>query len=176
MDVSLRGLGDDPRKYQEGCGELRREERQQNASWSRLPLCMLGARCWGSSADNAEWSSWKRGSPSVNAPTPCVIVWRLFFGGQTGSTLWHSVQAERKPLSFRCLLLDTKASQWKHECPGSACVFKIPSVNCGPAMPNLHNENAEVDLSSLFCAIVPVTSLWFASFNCNRPSPLTSEA
>ena len=63
---------------------------------------------------------------------PSIITWRLFFGGQMGLTLWLSVQAERKPWRFRCLMEDMKMSQWKAECTRVVLSSK-PLVSTGVA-------------------------------------------
>lgn len=79
MDSSFKGVGDDPRKCQEGRGNRRHEGRPWRAPYgvgTTVDLILQG-----STVDSVGEPPWRQESWGMNGPTPSIIAWSLFFGG-----------------------------------------------------------------------------------------------
>lgn len=139
----------------EGVGK---EDRMGDSKGCPMNTWPLPAQCY----REALWIVWvvlpKSGETgALMSHFPSIITWRLFFGGQIGSTLWLSVQGERKPWRFRCLLEDMKMSQWKAEWTRVVLSSKS-SVSTGVAQCQICSVRMwRWTLALFLCHCIPVT-------------------
>lgn len=131
MDSSFRGVGDDPRKCQEGRENRRHEGRPWRAPYgvgTTVDLILQG-----STVDSVGEPPWRQESWGMNGPTPSIIAWSLFFGGGgRGGSLSGTLSRLRgiPRVSDACCGASRRAHEGKQECAqGGAPLSSKPSVS-----------------------------------------------